>query len=502
MGSSPQRAGRKSIRSRKRVQWNKLPLLTLTTDGCCGLRCLKAPKEEEEEEEGSKMTVFVGGVTWAHMLGALFHRREEFLLRPPSRLLSRATAHEIERKHHLEKMLILHRGHGKVGRMSKKKARKKNRNRAGKRGGDSNSVSQEEEGGGVDFVTRMDRKLRATQIKLEQARQQEFKKDRDAARSNASTQSWEQVQNSFFKRLNGESPQRLRRRQEQQKLLQLERAGGRKSGKMKLERRSAVAFAALCKRGREAFAKYDIEGSGWIEVNDLRAVLDELRHVAPRGLTLVVSEQTAAKVSPRGATWRSASSSSIRDDGEEESPRSRVLDWLDIVVEELDRNKDGAIAQSDFVDWWVSQCPSCIPMRDCPTETGMSVRRVALAEDDAAWMYQQCPEALRHLPQELAGGVVPMVCSACWDEYRRREFVEGLDSRERELTQKHKQELQQRKSRQEPVNEEWYKKDDNGIGMSGADKIAMLRELAASSASEQRQDLPRGDNYIELPEGI
>ena len=489
MGGSPKRARRKSIDARRRIQWNKLPLLTLTSDGCRGLRRVKAPKEGEEKQVSSGTAVFVGGVTWAHMLGALFHRRQEFLLRPPSRLLSRATARELVRKQRLEKMLIIRRGDDKLGRKSAVKRNKSKKKPAGQRGR-RNSEAHEEEGSGVDFVTRMDRKLRATQIKLEQARQLAYKKDRDAARLHASKLSWEQVQNSFFKRLSGESSQRLRREQ-----LQPERVNGLKSGKMKLERRSAVAFAALCKRGREAFAKFDIDGSGWIEVNDLPAVLDMLHHVAPKGLTLVVRDEDL--VGSPGAENAENGSGDSGADGEDGSSRGRVLNWLDIVVEELDRNKDGAIAKSDFVDWWVSQCPSCIPLRDCPTETGMSVRRVALETDDATWMYTQCPAALQHLPKESANGVVPLVCSACWDEYRRREFVAGLDARDREMKQRHMQELQQRTSRQEPVNEKWYNKDRNG----GNDKIAMLRELAATS-SEQAQTLPRRDDFIDLPEGI
>ena len=91
--AAPKRAQKTSVKTRSRKVWNKLPLLTLAEDGDCGqsLRCLTT----------IGLTVVtllrqaLGGVTWAHMLGALFHRRMEFLLRPPSGLLTRIVEHEI-----------------------------------------------------------------------------------------------------------------------------------------------------------------------------------------------------------------------------------------------------------------------------------------------------------------------------------------------------------------------------------------------------------------------
>ena len=442
---SPTRIGKRS--RKKEVVWNKLPLLTLTSDGSCGLRCIAKPSKNVDTSTATE--VFLGGVTWAHMLAALYHCREDFLLRPPSRFLSRGTRQDLLRRRRLENMLAVHK---------ETKIVQKNNVRKGESIIVKSKQSDEEHG--VDFVTRMERKLRATRIKLEQARQREYKKDRDAARGK-SAKSWEQVQESFFKRLSGESPKRAR----QEQSIGQQNARRKVSGKMKLERRSAMAFASLCKRARDAFAEYDIEGSGWIEVTDLSSVLNRLQHVAPRGIKLM--------------DWQEESA------GLAEGSQAPILEWHDLVVKELER--DGSISQSHFIDWWVSQCPACIPLRDCPTETGISVRRVALDRNDAKWLFNQCPDDLAHLPAEFSSGNIPMVCSPCWDEYRRLEFLQALGDREKEASRVHGQELQQLKMRQEPVNELW-------TGDFASD-VATKTIIPAHTESTTK-------DLIELPDGV
>ena len=83
---------------------------------------------------------------------------------------------------------------------------------------------------GVDFVVRMDRKLRATRIKLEQQRQATFKKDRDKARNTDKT--WAEVEKSFFKRLNGGARRSPRRQEEraEERLQRRHRTTGGKGG--------------------------------------------------------------------------------------------------------------------------------------------------------------------------------------------------------------------------------------------------------------------------------
>ena len=225
-----------------------------------------------------------------------------------------------------------------------------------------------------------------------------------------------------------------------------------------------------------------IEGSGWIEVDDLPAVLELLDHVPPQGLSLVIQETVNGE--------NKADGSNRKSEEHGDNSRSRVLNWIDMVVEELDRNKDRSIARSDFIDWWVSQCPSCIPLRDCPTETGLSVRRVALEKDDAQWMFKQCPNVLGHLPKAFNKGIVPMVCSACWDEYRRRDFVHGLDLREQELMQRYGQEPTHVKPRQKGTS------NINPVATGNSDdETGFLRELAAQQSLHDR-------DLIDLPEGV
>ena len=76
--------------------------------------------------------------------------------------------------------------------MGKKKTKKKIKST---KKGTINNAGHE----GVDFVTRMDRKLRATRLKLEQKRKAKYKAERDAART--TNMSWAQVAKGGFKRL-------------------------------------------------------------------------------------------------------------------------------------------------------------------------------------------------------------------------------------------------------------------------------------------------------------
>ena len=65
-------------------------------------------------------------------------------------------------------------------------------------------------------MTRMDRKLRATRLKLEQKRQVKYKKNRDAA--NHTNKTWDQVEKAFFQRLTLKSPTKLKMKENNQKL--------------------------------------------------------------------------------------------------------------------------------------------------------------------------------------------------------------------------------------------------------------------------------------------
>jgi hypothetical protein len=339
---------------------------------------------------------------------------------------------------------------------SGKKKLSNNNNNKGKR---KNGKSHRNEEEGVDFITRMDRKLRATRVKLEQQRQSEYKKDRDAAKHTDKT--WEQVEKGFFKRLTSTSPTKLKIKENDQieKLRRTRRTLGGKAA-LDLERRSAHGFNHLCQRAKVEFALLDVEASHWIEANDLTKLLDRLGHKPMPPPTSVVES-----------------------DG----------DWVDYATMQLDRNKDGAIALSDFVPWWISQCPACVPLRGCYPEIHIDVRRIALDKKAAQWMRSQNNEQLGYLTHEYDRWVaasrekkekkeknekkekkwthasttslaamenaavvnegsnrnvlellaaapvaarsdtaptqVPLVCDSCWSEYKRATFLETYDER-------------------------------------------------------------------------
>jgi len=393
-------------------KWNGMPVLTMNEKVGAGLK---------QQQNGEK--AFVDGVTWGHLLAGLWYQRRDVLLNLSKEtvMLSYKTRSTLERAARLDDMSTRHSKQNHNRRGKKRPLRQKNND-------ENNGQNNSEQPDKVDFVTRMDRKLRATRIKLEQQRQAEFKRDREAA--NHTNKTWEEVQTGFFKRLNQVSPSRHRLKEEvhHKKMQRLSRTSGGKAA-LDLERRSGHGFNALCERALKIFRRFDVDGSGWTETKDLPMLLDSLGHVA------------------QGS-----------DDN-----------WIDYATRELDRNENGAIALKDFIAWWASQCPACFPLRGCYPEINIDVRRIALDADSAKWIHNKSQgitqlvheygswsaaaaetsaEKRKNKKDMLLPPLVPMVCESCWSEYKRGTFCELYDDRKADSDRVERMRTMQRKQLQ------------------------------------------------------
>ena len=390
--------------------WNGMPVLALNALAGAGLKI----KSEEE--------TFINGVTWGHLLAGLWYQRRDVLVHLSSeyRMLSNKTCAALERAARIDDMS--HRRSNSLMHASQKRKnnnRTQNKKKNRKQTTNDTEEDKDQQLPGVDFITRMDRKLRATRIKLEQQRQATYKKDRDAAVHTDKT--WDQVEKAFFKRLNvSASPtQRTKEEQHDHKIQRMMRTSGGKTA-LHLQRRSANGFNALCRNASQAFQMFDTDSSGFIEVSDLEKLLHQIKYVPP-------------------------SLSGV--DG--------AMNWLESATRQLDRNEDGAICWNDFIAWWTSQCPTCIPLRGCYPEINIDVRRVALDKNAAQWMSnekqnlhyvmkdytqwsnrkEKSTTAAKSIQGERIKAAqeeqvqIPMVCVSCWAEYKRATFVAEYDDR-------------------------------------------------------------------------
>jgi len=117
---------------------------------------------------------------------------------------------------------------------------------------------------------------------------------------------------------------------------------------LKLIQRSGHGFNALCTAATEGFRKFDVDHSDWMELDKLPSLLQQLQHV-PMAPPLM--DQSVHGKGEEG------------EEGDEGGEGARRRDWLEYAALQLDRNGDGAIALDDFLTWWVSQCPTCVPLR-------------------------------------------------------------------------------------------------------------------------------------------
>jgi hypothetical protein len=282
----------------------------------------------------------------------------------------------------------------------------------------------------------MDRKLRATRLKLEQQRQATFKRDRDLAK--ATNKKWNEVEKSFFKRLsrtNGPpSPtKRAKEEENEERKVRMRRTIGGKAA-LELQRRSANGFNSLCFNATIEFNKYDLEKSNQIELLDIPKLLETLQYV-PIKPPIIVSINNKSKNND--------------DDISDNDTIVQKEDWFDNVSKQVDKNGDGSVHLKDFISWWTSQCPTCVPLRGCYPEINIDVRRIALDEDGVKWMAKENSQELSYLLEEYERWKewkikekengsknnteqrpqIPMVCDSCWNEYKRATFVEEYDER-------------------------------------------------------------------------
>ena len=380
-------------------------------------------------------------MTWGHLLAGLWYQRRDVLLSlsKEMNMLSYKTRQQLQRTARIENMSHRHKtikstiGKGKKNTTSSQKVHNEEN--------EENKNQYEPEG--VDFITRMDRKLRATRMKLESKRQAEYKHDRDLA--NPTNKTWEQVEKGFFQRLNNtsivSSSTSSSKGKDHEHTMRLLRTTGGKAA-LDLKRRSAHGFNAMCQRAKELFKTFDQDNSGWLECTDLPNLLLALNHN-----TKELERHWLASNVDNSADNNADNSA---DNHITENSRTSSTSWMEHVTKELDRNDNGAIALLDFVAWWASQCPCCFPLRGCRSEMNIDVRRIALDIHAVSWIskhsqshylmkeYEEWAKAaasvavvpnasgVQHVPHVP---LVPMVCESCYSCYKRSIFLETYDER-------------------------------------------------------------------------
>ena len=340
-----------------------------------GIRMKTTPSLEEDECSDA--------IVWVRLLGYMYDHRAS--LRKDA--LTEKERKALEKKHRMgalarprdESPTKLRREEEQLERERRRK--KKERERAAK-----------EAEGQASFEERMDMKIAESRRKKEEKITAYENSLKQLAQGKQAGKKADTL--GFLKRLQESEELKEKKRQDMVRD-ELRKSKPRKKKGSTAEKISRLSVSLTTKQkqlAEDAFNKFDVDQSGYIDVSELEQIVESCGETLSRKET-------------------------------------------DELMRNLDTNGDGTVEKSEFMAWWTCRCPACRFVKEREPVPGRNRRKIALGTDDGVEWAKGYGVVTFDDPGQPPSKEM-LICGSCYDVYKRDRFIQRLDKAEHERQEK------------------------------------------------------------------